>query len=251
MQIVYAGENGRLDLLLLTVAGESITGDTVNFYLQNKNSHWWNGQTLAWGIDGTKHVAIEGGYISVGAWCGWIPAAAWTAGEKYHVDAVCVQNAHLPAADSVMCVLRPPTIEEIVAAVVEAGGSMPAILPLAATYIAPMFSTLGAEVRDLAMPQHAAATFTWAIHDSANTAIDLSSALCRFVAYDREGVTIFTRETAGNGITVAGDDDNQVAVAIGATQTAAAGKFFYKLWDITGARLLASGELNILFAPIA
>jgi hypothetical protein len=117
-------------------------------------------------------------------------------------------------------------------------------------------------VKDIA-PIYAGSTPTdfWIIKDAAGNAVDLSAKDLRLIGTTVENagqiVSIFDDvyeiawqyDTGGDGITVSGDDGNQVTIQHDAAKTATAGDYRYWLLNLTDRLVLVTGKYPI--KPIA
>ena len=90
----------------------------------------------------------------------------------------------------------------------------------------------------------------WTIMDSDDNPVDLSASSLRLLVLDYEDDVVFYLETGGSGLTVGGDDNNEVAANYSTTNTATPGTFHYELWRLDGGasgdEVLAYGAFVIL-----
>jgi hypothetical protein len=96
------------------------------------------------------------------------------------------------------------------------------------------------------------------LNGSTTDPVDLTGKSLRFVVYeitdagdecdpfDDQLTAAFKYETGGDGITLGGEDSNEVTVQHDATKTATAGDYRYFLWNVTDQIVLSTGKLPIV-----
>lgn len=84
------------------------------------------------------------------------------------------------------------------------------------------------------------------IVDSSGSPVNLSDVDLAFLVYEQDDpTTVLWSLSSGNGITVLGDDGNQVHLRADETHTGTAGIYRYVLWDMTNRQVRARGTLTI------
>jgi len=80
----------------------------------------------------------------------------------------------------------------------------------------------------------------WTITDANGDAVDLSGSTLRLLVKKYDDSVLFTLGTGGSGITVGGDEDNEVTCSYSTANTATAATYKYELWQLDGG---ASGDV--------
>lgn len=124
------------------------------------------------------------------------------------------------------------------------------MVPSTSIVVGEYFTSLGVQGRDLSIAQHASGVFLFAVEDGNGDPVNLSGKSVRFVVHDAQDMVVFQTDTGGAGVSVTGDDDNYIVVVVGGDNTATAGEYFFKLWNITNNDLLGTGDFVIKAAPI-
>jgi len=96
--------------------------------------------------------------------------------------------------------------------------------------------------------QHAAQTIVFDCVDADDNPIDLDGKDVGFSAWDDSDPD--TALVTASGV-VSGDDNNRVTVAVTTSDTASAGHFQYRLWNVTDDLVLADGTWRIKAGPAA
>lgn len=134
----------------------------------------------------------------------------------------------------------------------EPRSSYVAVTPFQAITTNPRYQT-----RDVPpIAQGSAPTDVWVVVTANGEPVNLSGKTVRLVAfevddpdedvkYDETLVPAFEYQTGGDGIVIAGDENNEVRLTHDVLKTATAGNFRYFLWNITDSLVLAKGKLPI------
>ncbi len=122
------------------------------------------------------------------------------------------------------------------------------ILPVSATV-----STGEVIGTSLVAYQNSDATFSFGVTDANGDPINLTGKTVAFYAAyaASQNTPVITRQTSGSGVTISGDDNSTVNVALTDTHTANLASFVYSLWNVTDDTPLARGSLEVLAIPQA
>lgn len=102
---------------------------------------------------------------------------------------------------------------------------------------------VGARRVPLKIAQKGKSTLAFRVKDGGGAAVDLTGRSLRFLVRQSATVGLFKIENGSS--LVAGPAVNQLTVTVSAANAAAAGVFFWELWDLTADRLLACGPIEI------
>lgn len=141
-------------------------------------------------------------------------------------------------------------------ATIDAKGIVDAIVLRLATpsLISPIQGTAASSVgvhQDVEVQQGSSApAVVVSVVDGEGAAVDCSAKTLRLnVGLTATSPPLFTLTSGGGGLTVGGDDDNEVTATYTTTHTATAGAYRWWLWDVTSPDLvLAYGSWSILAA---